>query len=158
MVQNNLKKKGQEKVDDIASDVGESVEGWGTWAKRSPGPEFQGGHSQSKIRRNFRPGRETEPRESPHTMTPNDLPPCTFKEDIIRMSEAFRLNAWDSVFEASTEPMELEQGEEFILLKVSKGKRKCWGGLATILDQESGRENVSCWNDGGTDVRTLGGR
>jgi hypothetical protein len=63
-------------------------------------------------------------------MTPNDLPPCTFKENIIRMSETFRLNAKDSVFETSTEPMELEQGEEFILLKVSKGKRKCW---ATFL-------------------------
>jgi hypothetical protein len=63
-------------------------------------------------------------------MKPNDLPPCTFKEDIIRMAEAFRLNANDSVFEASTDPTELEQGEEFILIKVSKGKRKCW---ATFL-------------------------
>ena len=122
--------KDPEKVGDLAGDVGESVEGWGTWAKRSPGPGFQGGHSQSRIRRNFRPGRVTEPRESPPTMKPNDLPPCTFKEDIIRMAEAFRLNVNDSVFDPSTEPTELEQGEEFILIKVSKGKRKCW---ATFL-------------------------
>ncbi len=77
------------KEEDLAGNVDENVAGWGTWAKRGTRPEFQGGHSQSKIMRNFRPGGTVEPRESPPTMTPNDLPPWTFKEDIERMSEAF---------------------------------------------------------------------
>jgi hypothetical protein len=46
--------------------------------------------SQSiKNMRNCRPGRTAESRENPPTMTPDDPPPRTFKEDIERMSEAF---------------------------------------------------------------------
>jgi hypothetical protein len=37
--------------EDLAGNVGENVAGWGTWAKRGTRPEFQGGHSQSKITR-----------------------------------------------------------------------------------------------------------
>jgi hypothetical protein len=79
-------------------------------------------HGQSKIGRNKWRNRP-EPRENPSTMTSNDLPPCTFKEDLAKMSGA------DSAayFEATTESFGLGEVEEFILIKVSKGKRKCWG-------------------------------
>ncbi len=88
-VSESFTRRESEKEEDLAGNVGENVAGWGTWAKRGTRPEVQGGHSQSKIMRNFRPGGTAEPRESPPTMTPNDLPPWTFKEDIERMSEAF---------------------------------------------------------------------
>jgi hypothetical protein len=129
----NFERRELKNKTDLADDVGESVEGWGTWAKPGFGSKLHGGHSQSKIGRNKRLDRSTETREKPPTMTPNDLPPCTFKEDLARMSGAFRLNANDSVFEASTESLGLGEGEEFILIKVSKGQRKCW---ATFLSND----------------------
>ncbi len=84
-----LQEGNQKKEEDVAGNVGENVARWETWAERGTRTEFQGDLSQSKMMRNFRPGGTAEPRESPPTMTPNDLPPCTFKEDIERMSEAF---------------------------------------------------------------------
>ncbi len=61
---------------DLAEDMGESVEGWGTWAKPGSRSELQGEDGQAEIGRSKRLNSATEPRGNPSTMTPNDLPPC----------------------------------------------------------------------------------
>jgi hypothetical protein len=148
-------RKESESEKDLAGDVGESVEGWGTWAKPGSGSELQGEEGKAKIKRNKRLNKATEPRGNPSPMTPNDLPPCTFKEDIARMSDAFKLNARDSVFEATTECLGLGEGEEFILIKVSKGKRKCW---ATFLSDDPELPYVDMFPIGTSVEKMLGDR
>ncbi len=140
-----------EKEMDLAGDVGESVEGLGTWAEPGSGSELQGEHGQSEIDRHKWRNRPTEPRENPSTMTPNDLSPCTFKEDLAKMSGA------DSAayFEATTESLGLREGEEFILIKVSKGKRKCW---ATFLSDDPELPYVDMFPIGTTVEKMLGDR
>ncbi len=93
---------------------------------------MQGEDGQAKIGHNKRLNRATEPRGNPSTMTPNDLPPCTFKEDLAKMSS----DNSAAYFEATTESLGLGEGEEFILIKVSKGKRKCWATLFLSDDPE----------------------
>jgi hypothetical protein len=62
-------------------------------------------------------------------MTSNHLPPCTFREDLAKMPDAESAD----YFEATTESLGLREGEEFILIKESKDKRKCW---ATFLSDD----------------------
>jgi hypothetical protein len=147
------KESGNEK--DLAGDVGESVGGWETWAKPGSGSELQGEDGHARTRHDKRLNKATEPRGNPSTMTPDDLPPCTFKEDIARMADAFKLNARDSVFEATTECLGLGEGEEFILIKVSKGKRKCW---ATFLSDDPELPYVDMFPIGTSVEKMLGDR
>ncbi len=135
----------------LADDTGESVEGWGTWAKPGSGSKLQGEDGQAKIGRNKRLNRATEPRGNPSTMTPNDLPPCTFKEDLEKMSG----DDSAAYFEATTESLGLGEGEEFILINVSKGKRKCW---ATFLSDDPELPYVDMFPIGTSVEKILGDR
>jgi hypothetical protein len=125
-----LEKKKMEIGMDLADDTGENVEGWGTWAKPGSRSELQGEDGQAEIGRSKRLNKATEPRRNPSTMPPNDLPPCIFKEDLAKMKG----DDSAAYFEATTESLGLGEGEEFILIKVSKGKRKCW---ATFLSDDT---------------------
>jgi hypothetical protein len=91
---------------DLEDDMGESVEGWGTWAKPGSRSELQGEDVQAEIGRNKRLNRATVPRGNPSPMTSDDLPPCTFKEDLANMSG----DDSAAYFEATTESLGL--GEE----------------------------------------------
>jgi hypothetical protein len=71
------------------------------------------------------------------------------------MADAFKLNARDSVFEATTECLGLGEGEEFILIKVSKGKRKCW---ATFLSDDLESPYVDMFPIGTSVEKMLGDR
>jgi hypothetical protein len=121
----NFGKEKMEKEMDLADDVCESVEGWGRWAEPSSGSELKEEHSQSEIGGN----RSSGSRGKQPTMTSNHLLPCTFVDDRAKMPGAENAD----YFEATMESLGLGEGEEFILIKVSKDKRKCW---ATFLSDD----------------------